>query len=149
MHKLIWMTTLAAALFSAPAAFADANLCNASSKTIWAGYGEYDASWISGWYKIPIGQCATPLVGDVCFWWAWVWGNCPNAILYYGESDDGWWWGGSNPPSTFGLSICTTQNAFFEDPQLSGSCPRDRRWLLWSAWFYSRPNDSVTVTFTD
>jgi hypothetical protein len=150
MRKIIWMTILAAGLFSAPGAFADANLCNATRKPIWTGYGEYQVSssnWIAGWYFVEPGQCATPLVGDVCFWWAWVWSNCASRILYFGENADGEWWGGSNGDSTLGLSICTTQNAFYESPQLSGKCPRDRSWLLWSTWQYSAPADSVTITF--
>lgn len=163
MRNFIWMTILAAGqlLLCVPGAMADANLCNSASNPIWASYGEYYANenywtgetnpsaWIVGWYYVQPGQCATPIAGDVCFWWAYVWNNCPNAVLYYAEDAAGDWWGGANGDSTLPLSICTTQNAFDENAQMDGVCSPDRSWLLWSEWFYSQPADDVTVTFTN
>jgi hypothetical protein len=172
MRKLIAMAVLALGLsLSCPlAAKADANMCNASSHPIWVGFGEagwdivwvgFDSlpivgdpdssAWITGWFFVQPGQCAQPIVGDVCWWWADIWGNCYSAILYVAEDASGDIWGGPNGSDTVGALFCTTQNVFDEAPQgqPNTACAPGRSWMQWSFWMYSQPANSVTVNFTD
>jgi len=156
MRKPIFTWILAVGLFSPSVASADANLCNNTGREIWATYGEQYAfnmggpgkDWIIGWYDIQPGQCAKPVVGDVCFWWAWVWNNCAAAILYYADDAAGDQWGGWG--ATLYPTICTTNNAFYENPQYdwgTPSCPSDRVWRFWGGWFYPQPSDDIMITF--
>jgi len=157
MRKIILMAILAACLFQTRAALADAHLCNSTGKEIWATFGEQwfgdlgtksGRDYIIGWYDIQTGQCATPIVGDVCNWWASVWEECSWAILLYADDAFGDQWGGWG--SDTWEFICTTDNRFFEYPQYSevnGNCPADRTWRFWDLWLYGQPNDDVTVTF--
>jgi hypothetical protein len=135
-------------------AMADANLCNNTGREIWATYGEQyytSKDWIAGWYHILPGQCAKPVVGSVCNWWANFWGNCSSFILYYADDASGNQWGGwgweTDPQRKWGLWFCTTDNAFDENPYSGDYCPPDRVWRFWGQWYYPRPNDDITITF--
>lgn len=158
MRKVILLSILAVGLFHGRPAFADANLCNSTPHTIWGAYGEIyfsdgspynESGWVDGWFQTEPGQCTTPLVGDVCFWWAWVWGNCPLALVVFADDAFGGHWGGSGGNAE---PICTTDNAFFENAQIDiirDPCPPGRILRDWYWWFdYGAPTDSVTITFT-
>jgi hypothetical protein len=165
MRNIILISILAIGLFQTRAALADANLCNSSQHTIWANYGEqtfhedywngtsYTTAWISGWFQTQPGQCSTPEVGDVCFWWAYFWNNCPDAVFFYADDAFGDQWGGwgaSDANNTFGDTICTTNNAFFESPQeqwQNPNCPSDRIWRFWGGMWINGPTDDVNITF--
>jgi len=156
MRKFILMSIFAVGLFHASVALADANLCNNSPNPIWASYGEYSASntaWISGWFYTTPGQCSTPLVGDVCFWWAYVWGNCPFAVLFYANDAYGDQWGGwgeSVNNNGWPQTICTTYNAFYENAQLqwqNSNCPANRVWLYWGGYVLGGPTDTLNINF--
>jgi hypothetical protein len=100
MRKSMFLWIVPLCLFYPCVASADANLCNNTGRDIWATYGEQytitDPSndFVIGWYHIPSGQCAKPIVGDVCFWWAYVWNNCSGNVLFYADDAAGDQWGG-------------------------------------------------------
>lgn len=106
MRNIILISILAIGLFQTRAALADANLCNSGQHTIWADYGEqtfhedywngtsYTTAWISGWFQTDPGHCSKPEIGDVCFWWAYFWNNCPDAVLFFADDAFGDQWGG-------------------------------------------------------
>lgn len=152
MKKRTFLWIAALALFYPRVASADANLCNKTGRDIWATFGEQfsltDPSndYVVGWYHIRSGQCAKPVVGDVCNWWANVWGNCSNDVLYYADDAAGTQWG---PTSKYTTSICTTNSGFYETPQYSYEhqpCAGGRVWRLWAVWFYGQ-NSDITITF--
>jgi Protein of unknown function (DUF1036) len=159
MRKKIFPWIVGLGLFYPCVALADANLCNHTGGDIWAAYGEQytitDTSkdWIIGWYHIQPGQCAKPVVGDVCFWWAFVWNNCSDSVLYYADDAAGDQWGGWGANLANGTDsrfICTTNDAFYENPQYNWenpSCSLDRIWRFWGAWYYPQPNNDVTINF--
>lgn len=159
MRKSMFLWIVALCLLYPCVASADANLCNNTGREIWATYGEQytvenpSNDWIVGWYDILSGQCAKPIVGDVCFWWASVWNNCSDNVLFYADDANGDQWGGwgtSLDNNTDARSICTTNNAFNENPQYDWdhpSCSPDRVWRFWGAWYYPQPNDDITITF--
>jgi hypothetical protein len=102
MRKYLWLILAAGwSVLNGPNARADATFCNSWSQPIWSSYGEWHLNedywngttnpWalIAGWYYIQPGQCATVLIGDVCFWWAYLFNNCPDNVLYYAEDASG------------------------------------------------------------
>jgi len=142
MRKIIFMWIAVLIVFHSGVASADLNICNNSCGNIWSAAGEQYLSnpgrdYVTGWYFTPPGQCETIIVGDVCFWWANVFGNCSDNILAFAEDADGHQWGGS-------VAICTTQSAFFEQPQYNpsnGPCGSGRSTLFWFAYNYSHASD--------
>ena len=146
MRKIIFICTVALAVFYPWVASSDMRICNTTCSNIWTAGGEQYLSnsgrdFVSGWYFTTPGQCSTPIVGDVCFWWANVWGNCSDNVLVFGEDADGHQWGGPQ-------AICTTQSAFFDQPPeynpSHGPCPVGRSSLGWFVYNYGHRSD-VTI----
>lgn len=142
MRKIIFIWIAVLVVFHSRVASADLNVCNNGCGNIWTAAGEQYLSnsskdYVTGWFFTPPGQCATIIIGDVCFWWANVWGNCSDNILAFSEDAIGDQWGGST-------AICTTQSAFFEQPQYNPSnspCGSGRSSLGWFAYNYSHASD--------
>jgi len=138
---VIW--AVAVTLFYSAAALADGKVCNNTcSSSIFTTYGEQysnsNQSWVGGWWPVQPGQCTSIIIGDVCNWWANVFGNCPNAVVMFANDATGDTWGGSLP-------ICTTNNAFNEQPQSGPSCPAGQSVQSWFQFNYSKPSDDVTI----
>jgi uncharacterized membrane protein len=142
MRTIVFMGAAVLVVLHTGVASADGKLCNNSCGAIWAAYGEQFSDsgkdWVAGWWRVQPGQCATVIQGDVCNWWANVWGNCSNNELGFAFDDAGHQWGGS-------VSICTTFNAFDENPDYNTSCPAGRSALSWGQVNYSHPNNDVTI----
>jgi len=147
MRKIIFCMFIGTVAVLRPSlASADLNICNTTCGDIWVAAGEeyfsnHNRDFVTGWYFTKPGQCATPIIGDVCFWWANVFGNCSDDILAFGEDADGHRWGGSR-------AICTTQSAFFDQPPQynpsNGPCAPGRSTLFWFEYNYSHASD-VTI----
>jgi uncharacterized membrane protein len=129
-------------LFYCAPASADGNVCNNTCSTIFTTFGEISSdpsqSWVEGWWHVQPGQCVSPIIGDVCGWWANLWGNCPDFVVMRAQDSAGHQWFGS--PS---IPICTTNSHFDETPQL-GACPAGQ---TLKPWFLFNSSGDSDVTF--
>lgn len=130
-------------LFYCAPASADGSVCNNTCMPIFSTFGEIysdsSKSWVGGWWHVQPGQCVSPIIGDVCNWWANVFGNCSSAVLMFAQDNAGHHWGGSLP-------ICTTNHVFDELPQFGPSCPAGQTPKGWFLFNYSQPASDVTIS---
>jgi len=160
MKKAFLILLVAFCLFRPNTASADGRLCNQTSALISATWGEewpsaqgyYSKAYAVGWYNISPGSCATPIVGDVCFWWAYLWDNCSTSIITFAFNGSGTW-GGVAPGWPWEDTICTPFSAFDQNPPQSlnygvtQTCTGGSVWQQW-AGMDTPVNDNVTINFT-
>jgi uncharacterized membrane protein len=151
MRALIAGLTLGLLIVHATSASASVRLCNRSGRDIWATWGEQGTNnnqIAIGWFHLTPNQCKVPISGCICNFAASLFGNCRGMYSFHAHDANGAVWSTGDNGRGF---VCTTNNAFYENPIWSHEglvCPAGRSWLQWGIGSYpTQPFCDFTFNF--